>query len=379
MSPKKRYAQVKRASFISAATNSLLAVFKIVVGIFGNSHALIADGLHSFSDLVTDGLVLIAAKAGGRMPDKEHPYGHRRIETIAAILIAFILIFVAGFIVYEIIDFILSEKTKELPNFSVIIVAAVSVLANEWLYRYMVSVGKKINSSLLISNAWHNRSDALTSIIVLVSVIGTLIGIPHLDSIGAIVIAFFILKIGVKIMWDGIKELIDTAVDEKTLSKIVNTIKQVPGVRSIHQLRTRLHGNNIFIDVHIIVDPFISVSEGHHIGEQVHINLSEKIKEVSDVTVHIDPEDDEITRPSTHLPSRKEINEKLKRRWKNLTGFDKIKKIMLHYIEGRLYVEVFMPDNVVPTEEYKSLCASYQKAAKDINEIAKINIHFMHE
>lgn len=379
MTSKKRYGQVRRASFISATTNSLLAIFKIVIGFFGHSHALIADGLHSFSDLVTDGLVLIAAKAGGRMPDKEHPYGHRRIETIAAISIAIILIFVAGIIVYEILDFILTEKTKEIPSYSVIVVAIVSIIANEWLYRYMISVGKKINSNLLISNAWHNRSDALTSIIVLISVVGTLIGIPHLDSIGAIVIALFILKIGIKIMWDGIKELIDTAVDEKTLSKIIDTIKQVPGVKSVHQLRTRLHGNNIFVDVHIIVDPFISVSEGHHIGEQVHINLIEKIKDMADVTVHIDPEDDEIAKPSRHLPTRKEINEKLNRRWKNLRGYDKIQKITLHYIEGQLYVEVFMPENIVPKEEYSSLSDIYRKAAKDINEIAKIHIHFMHE
>lgn len=373
----KRYQTAKRASIISAAINGLLAIFKVVIGIFGHSHALVADGIHSFSDLITDGLVIIAAKAGGRMPDEEHPYGHRRIETIAAIIIAIILVFVAGSILAETISHLMAGKPQFLPDYTVIIAAIVSIFANEWLYRFMLAVGKKIHSNLLISNAWHNRSDALTSIIVLISVIGTLLGFYYLDAVGAIIIAIFILKIGIDIMWKGTKELIDTAVDKTTLAKIRHTIKQVAGVKSIHQLRTRSHSGHIFIDVHIIVDPFISVSEGHHIGEEVHSQLLQAIAEIADVTVHIDVEDDEKAKPSLHLPNREKMNSELQQRWQALPGFNKIHKITYHYLNGKLYIEIVMPQNVVAINKQQQLIKSYRKAVENIDEIANLIIHFI--
>src|SRR5262249_30587516 len=150
----------RRVSLISALKNTLLSLLKIIIGYFGHSHALVADGLHSISDLITDGLTLVAAKAGGQVPDKEHPYGHQRIETIAAIIIAFILIFVAATIGYHALHHLFSGEALEKPNISVIIIAFISVIVNEWLYRYTLFAGKKVASNLLISSAWHNRSDA---------------------------------------------------------------------------------------------------------------------------------------------------------------------------------------------------------------------------
>ncbi|WP_423062674.1 cation diffusion facilitator family transporter [Candidiatus Paracoxiella cheracis] len=372
-----RYKAALRATIVNSSTHTLLAIFKIIVGYFGHSQALIADGIHSFSDLITDALVLFAARIGDQMPDKEHPYGHRRVETIAAIIISIVLIGVAAGIAYDTIHHILAKKHLLKPDIYVVIVAVISILANEGLFRYTLYEGNKINSDLLRTNAWHNRSDVLVSIIVLVSVVGTMFGITYLDSIGALVIAVLILKMGIKLIWQGTKELIDTGVDEEMLHNITQAILSIPGVRAIHQLRTRSHGGTIFADVHIQVSPNISVSEGHFISEKVHIYLIKNFQEIDDVTVHIDPENDETSIPSLNLPDREKINRLLKTRWEWLPGYNKINRILLHYLNGKLYVEVYMPLTVIQaTTNQQQLQKDYQAAAKDITDIAKISLYF---
>ncbi len=374
-----RYRAVRKVTIISATTNSLLAIFKVLIGYFGHSQALIADGLHSFSDLVTDALVLVASKAGGRLPDAEHPYGHRRIETVATAIIALIIIAVGVSIIIETSRHMLSGNVTLLPKIPVIIVAVISIFANEGLYQYSRIIGQRINSSLLISNAWHNRSDALTSIIVLVSVIGTLLGFHHLDAIGAIVIAIIIGHMGIKMLWQAANELIDRGVNEEMRDEIINHIQSMPGVASIHQLRSRMHGGNVFVDVHILVDPFISVSEGHHISEQVHKSLREHFKNISDVTVHIDPEDDEVAAPSVHLPNRTELKQQLEVAWKNLKGFNTIQRTTLHYLDGKLSIEIYLPMSTCSTDQQKELTNQYNTAISHIPFIAEVTIHFMPE
>lgn len=370
-----RYQVTKKISIISAMTNSLLALVKIVVGIFGHSYALVADGLHSISDVITDGLVLIAAKAGDEIPDKDHPYGHQRIETIATVIIAMLLISIAVAIVYNAIPNFLHHVALPQPSNLVLVIAFLSIITNEWLYRYTLAAGKKIQSNLLISNAWHNRSDAFVSLIVLLSVLATHLGFKYFDSLGALIIALLIFKIGIKMIWSSVQELIDQGVDEETLSKIIESIDRVPGVVAVHQLRTRLHAGRIFVDVHIIVDPLISVSEGHHIGERVHLNLIKEFQNILDVTVHVDPEDDEKSRPSLHLPHRTEIEELLKNSWQHLPGYSEIRKINLHYLNGELSVEAFLPLEFFKNQE-NDVIYQYQEAAKRINEIKHVFIFF---
>lgn len=371
-----RYKAAKKVTWVSAITNSLLAIFKIVVGTVGFSQALIADGLHSFSDLISDFLVLFAAKAATRGADKEHPYGHQRIETIATILIALLLFAVGASIVYEAITRFVSDAPFQTPSIYVLIVAAVSILANEALYRYSVVVGRKVESNLIVSNAWHNRTDAFVSLLVLLSAVCALLGWHHIDGIAAILIAFFIMKMGGKMIWSSVRELIDTGVDEDTLNKIISVINQCNGVRSVHQLRTRMHGSNIFVDVHIIVDPTISVSEGHYIGEQVHLTLVKNFKHISDVTVHIDPEDDENSMPSINLPNREEITEQLNHCWCNLPGFKQSKKLTLHYLDGKLHIELTIPLAAAQGKSASDLEHEYHNAAKTIKDIADVKIHY---
>lgn len=369
------YSEIKRVTLINGLVNFLLALFKIIIGYMGHSQALIADGLHSFSDLLSDVLVILAAKAGGKRPDKDHPYGHRRIETLASIVIAIMLTAVGLGLAYETADHLVHGIVHEQHSLPVIIAAIVSILANEWLYRYTEAVGKKLNSNLLHSNAYHKRSDAMVSIIVLASVVGTYFGFSFLDAAAAFIIGALIIKMGVKMILDSTRELIDTGVDQKTLQHIIKQIEEVPGVYSIHQLRTRSLGGGIFIDVHILVDSKISVSEGHHIAQEVHLNLVKHINHVMDVTVHIDPEDDEKSMPSIGLPNRVILQKHLETCWKDLPGYQSIQKMLLHYLDGKLDIEIFI--NLKGIEHpSKELLHRYQKASQAIPSIHQVKIHF---
>lgn len=374
MTDQPRYQTVKRVTWVNAALNTILALFKIIVGYFGHSQALTTDGVHSLSDLISDGLVLIATKMGGRIPDKEHPYGHQRIETIAVMIIAVILLIVGAAIVYETIHAIMQPKPKEIHSFIVIIAAIAAIIIKEGLYRYTLREGQKIYSNLLIANAYHHRSDVYVSILVLVSVIGDWLGIPFADNIGAGIIALLIFKTGVQLFMQGIRELIDTGVDQATLQKIEECIHSIPGVDSIHQLRTRLHGGNIFVDTHIIVNPFISVSEGHHIGEKLHWQLMKKFPRIADVTVHIDPENDETKKPSLHLPSRDELIPQLQNIWKDLPGFKQIESIRVHYLDGKIYVEVYWLQKTVAMDQWLVMVQSYSRACQMIQHLFAVNL-----
>ncbi|MCH9643714.1 MAG: cation diffusion facilitator family transporter [Gammaproteobacteria bacterium] len=371
-----RYKTTRNVSIVNALTNTLLAIFKVVIGSIGNSHALVADGIHSFSDVISDALVLVAAKIGGRHPDKRHPYGHQRIETIGAIIIAIILLFVGAGIIFDTIQHIISHETKPLKGIMVLIVAIVSIFTNEWLYHYTKKAGKKVNSNLLLTNAWHNRSDALVSVIVLISVIGTLLGIHYLDAAGALIIAILILKIAIKMVWTSLSELIDAGVDDDTLKKIRHVISGVAGVVSIHQLRTRLHGGNIFVDVHIMVEPKISVSEGHYISDQVLAHLMNDMQNISDITVHIDPEDDEKCLPNLRLPNREALQQKLKEVWHDLPHYEQIQKLLLHYLDGQIHVEVYFPHEAFKNQDQDAILQKYQAACKSLNEIKQVDLFF---
>jgi cation diffusion facilitator family transporter len=362
-------------SLVSALINLILAVLKVLVGIFGNSHALIADGVHSFSDLFSDALVYFAAKFGEASPDEEHPYGHHRIETIAAIIIALLLLAVGVGIIYESVQHFVSKTTVEVHGIPVIIIAVISIIANEWLFWYTYKAGKKIHSNLLITNAWHNRSDALVSVIVLLSVIGSYFGFPYLDSIGAAIIAILILKTSLGMMRRSFSELIDAAVDKETLRKIRSIINDVNGVTGIHMLRTRMHAGKVFVDVHILVDPKISVSEGHYISDQVNKALSLQLEEVSDITVHIDPEDDEKIMHSLNSPSREDIEFRLREHWKSLDIYDDISRILIHYLDGKLQIEVFIPHTVINGMQGDKVLQDLCDAARGINDIENIELH----
>lgn len=374
MAKLERYQTARRVTVVNAVVDLFLGILKIIVGFLGHSHALIADGVHSLSDLITDALVLVAAKIGGKMPDKDHPYGHQRIETLGALIVALLIIAVGLGIIYETYRHIQLGQLAVVYALPVMVTALVSIACKEGLFRYSLKIGKKVNSNLLITNAWHNRSDVWVSALVVIGAVGNLFKIPYADNICAAIIALVIIKSGVALFSHGILELIDTGVDESTLDQIKNCIQSIPGVVSVHQLRTRSHGGDIFVDAHIIVNTFISVSEGHHIGEKVHQQLIQKFPQIADVTVHIDPENDETSRPSLGLPARPEIIDQLKQHWQNLPGYHQIEKIDIHYFDGQIYLEVSWPPEAIPADQWSQLSLLYSQATQFLPHLVSIKL-----
>lgn len=337
MSHPNRYWEAKKITLIGAGVNALLGVLKLLGGFLFHSHALVADGIHSFSDLLTDVLVLFASKYGSLDADDSHPYGHQRIETAATFILSLLLILAGSGIAYDAFDELI-KSSSTMPAWLSIPVICVSILANEGLFHYTHRVGLRIKSQLITANAWHHRSDAASSIVVLLGLIGSLAGYVYLDAVAAVIVGLMIVKMGWDYGWNSIKELVDTAVDPQLLAQIENIIQGVDGVQRIHQLRSRFMGSDVLIDVHILVSPKISVSEGHFIAQHVHRAVIFQIAHVKDVIVHVDPEDDEINTPSLHLPSRTALQEQLF----NLIELDFPEIIFwnLHYLEGRISIDI---------------------------------------
>jgi cation diffusion facilitator family transporter len=372
-----RYNQARRVTLFGALLNFVLAVLKVLFGIVGHSQALVADGIHSFSDLLTDAMVLYASKAANHGPDHDHPYGHGRIETMFTVGLALFLALVGVGIIVEAIQHIIHPGLVVEPSAIVLVVAVISILTNEWLFRYTKTVGTKIKSKLLIANAWHHRSDAFSSIVVLVGVIGTMMGIHFFDAAAAIIVAILIINMSVKMAWSSMKELVDTGIDEAQKADIIKAIRQTPGVEAVHQLRSRLLAGDIFLDVHIQVGSKISVSEGHFIADQVQQTLHDHSEDLTDVIIHIDPEDDETPNVCALLPTRVHIEQEVDKLCHALTGFKERRVIYLDYLSGKLYITLVLPLNVLSaTVSQTDLTHQYREALKPLDYLGQLELLF---
>ncbi len=340
---RERARAAQRVTLVGAVVNLVLAVGKIVIGTLGQSQALVADGIHSLSDLVSDAVVLVATRHGSREPDPQHPYGHGRIETVATVAVGMLLFGVTAGIVYDAARRLTSPETLLHPGPLALVAALLSVLAKEALTRYTLRVARRIRSALLRANAWHHRSDAISSVVVIIGVAGSMAGLPYLDAVAAIFVALMIAKIAWDLSWGGIRELIDTGLDPEDVTRIRQVILSVHGVRAMHMLRSRRMGADALVDVHILVDPRLSVSEGHQISETVRAKLVRELEDVTDVMVHIDPEDDEVQAPCAGLPLRDKLLEELHRRWEGLEAASRIRQVTLHYLDGKIEVDIRLP------------------------------------
>ena len=282
--------EIKKVTWIGFFVNLILSLIKFAVGILGYSQAIVADAVHSVSDMVTDAAVLIGVKYWSAPPDKDHPYGHWRIETIITGFIGIGLAAVAVGIGYNAIA-TLKDHCMESPKWIAIIGALVSIIVKELLYHWNVKVGRKVKSSALVANAWHHRSDALSSLLALIAV-GISVIKPQwafVDHIGAIVVSFIILKVSWDIVFPALKKLSDSGVSAKDMEQIRSIALRVSGVKDAHAIRTRDAGHGIFVDMHVLVDGDISVSKGHSIAEKVRDEIINKGPDVLDVIVHIEP------------------------------------------------------------------------------------------
>ncbi|MEX1080675.1 MAG: cation diffusion facilitator family transporter [Halofilum sp. (in: g-proteobacteria)] len=334
-----RFRQISWVTWIGVAANLLLALVKIIVGVVGQSQALVADGVHSLSDLFSDGVVLLAARQAARDPDADHPYGHGRIETAATIVVGISLLGTAALLGHNAIES-LGAGNLGSPELAALVVALGSVAAKETLFRYTRAVGKRVRSRLLEANAWHHRSDALSSIVVAMGIGGTLAGWATFDAIAAIVVAAMVAKVGIDLIWQSLRELVDTGLDDRTCEHLREQAAAVDGVRHVHTVRSRWMGHYALVDLHVRVGPRVSVSEGHRVAEAVRLALLDHGTRLADVMVHVDPEEDTDGGPSNELPLRGELVERLQARWAGLPGAERVEGVTLHYLGGQVHVQI---------------------------------------
>lgn len=337
-----RYREASRATWISAALNLVLTVAQLVVGWLAHSQSLIAHGLHSFSDLLSDFLVLYANRKGSHPADHEHPYGHARVETAATLILGASLAAIGFGILWE--ATLRLQAVVELPPVEMLAlwVAIATAASKEVLFRYLLRVAERLRSPMLAANAWHTRADAASALVVVVGIAGALMGWKFLDLLAAAIMGFMILRMGLKLAWESLQELIDTGLDKDKVEAIRRTLLDTPGVLGLHELRTRRMAHQALVDAHVLVDPRISVSEGHRLGEQARHRVLDAHPEVADVLVHIDAEEDQaLMSNSADLPDRDALMAHLK----SLLGEEAagIEKTVLHYLGNRVEAEVFLP------------------------------------
>ena len=280
----------RSTTIVGALVNIILILLKFFAGIFGSSQALIADAVHSVSDLFTDVVVLLGVGIGRKPPDEEHPFGHARIETLASAIVGIALIATAFYLGIK-ASLNIYHHTEYHPTILALVVAGVSVALKEALFHFTVHTGRRIKSQLIVANAWHHRSDALSSVAVLIGIAGTQIKPSWhiLDSFAALLVSFFIVKVGLDILRNALREFTDTAPQLEVISKIRQCALAVDGVIDIHDLRVRTSGGFYQMEIHIVVDGQLTVAEGHRIAKAVESCLVEDIESLDRAIVHVDP------------------------------------------------------------------------------------------
>lgn len=343
MELEQRHKTTKKVTLVGAFVNLFLSAIQIVFGWLTHSQALVADGIHTLSDLVSDFLVLFASSKASEKADDDHPYGHARIETLASVILGLLLIGVGISIGIKGILAIIHNSAKQ-PEPIALFFASIAIFSKEALYRYTLYFAKKIHSSLLESNAHHHRSDVFSSLVVFIGIGGQLIGIPYLDIAAALVVALMIIKMGSKISIKALKELIDTALEPDLVAQLSKCIHKIDGVYGIHSLRTRSMGGLGYIDVDIEVNPKISVSEGHYIASLVEQTIKNEFKQIQDVKIHIDPYGEEdIHQTMQELPSRTELLLELYNVWSSVHNSETIKNVNIHYLNDSIEIDLILP------------------------------------
>jgi len=285
--------QIRSVTNLGIVVNVALSIVKVTIGLLFGSIALVADGIHSISDMATDFAVLLGVYFGSKEPDRSHPYGHGRVETFSAGFIAMVLVFVGSAMIYYAAVDIAKGKVTDF-HVAVLIVAIVSIIVKELLYRVTKEIAIKSHSPALYANAWHHRSDALSSVAVLIGFISLKAGFDYGDQIAAIAVGLMVILVGIRVAGDCLRELTEGAVDQGTIEHIENIINANSSIRQWHKLRTRMVGREVFLDLHIVVDPDLNVTTAHEISENLENTLHEQITRPVNITVHIEPDMPEL-------------------------------------------------------------------------------------
>lgn len=280
-----------RVSAVSIAVNIALSVMKLLAGIIAHSGAMVSDAVHSASDVFSTFVVIIGVHAASKDADEEHPYGHERMECVAAIILAVVLFATGAAIGYNGLNQLRDGNYKNIavPGVLALVAAIVSIVTKEWMYWYTIIAAKKINSGALKADAWHHRSDALSSIGALIGIGGARMGYPFMDSVASVVICIFIIKAAYDIFKDAIDKMLDTSCDKDTVKKLRKVIESQDGVLGISKLATRIFGSKIYVDVEIEADGNMRLKDAHDIAENVHDAIEDKFENVKHCMVHVNP------------------------------------------------------------------------------------------
>lgn len=287
-SPAERAAAASRSTWVSVAVNLVLTSVQIAAGLLTKSQGLVADGVHSLSDLIADFVVLLANHHSQKDADEDHPYGHHRYETAASLVLGLLLLGVGVGMLWSAITKLEQPETIAQVHMAALWVALGALTAKELLFRYMLAVAKRVKSSMLVANAWHARSDAASSLVVGIGIIGNLAGYPILDPIAAAIVGFMVSKMGWEFGWDALHDLMDRAVDEEEVEAIRRTLADTPGIQGVHDIRTRKMGDMVVADAHIEVDASLSVEAGHEIAVEARRRVMLRHR-VLNLMTHVDP------------------------------------------------------------------------------------------
>lgn len=334
--------QAERITLIGAIVDAVLGFSKIIVGMLAHSSALIADGIHSLSDLVTDAFVIVMLRISNQPADKEHPWGHGRFETLGTVILGSILIAVAGAMAFDSVKGLIQIENPALPEWPALVVAGLSILAKEAIYRYTMVIAERLNSELLKANAWHSRTDALSSIVVFIGVAGAMTGLIWLDALAAVLVAVIVAKIGWELMWSSLKQLVDTALPEEDVIKLTQTIMSIEGIVDVHSFKTRRMGSESVLELHIQVASHISASEGHFLGEKAMSELKKAHDHIGHVIFHIDTYDDEATPCELDLPPRSELEHNITDYLSQNHSELALTRLTLHYLNPTLEIEMHL-------------------------------------
>lgn len=280
-----------RVSILTIITNTFLSFLKLLAGIIGKSGAMISDSVHSFSDVFSTLIVIIGVKISNKKEDKEHPYGHERMESVAAIILAFILFTTGVLIGYKGIQKIILNNVKAIaiPGIIALVAAVISIIIKEWMYQYTKRAAIKVNSGALMADAWHHRSDSLSSIGSLIGIAGSRMGIPILDPIASVLICLCIIKASYDIFKDAIEKMTDKSCDDNTIEEMKLVINQEEGVLGIDSIKTRIFGNRIYVDLEIMANGNNTLFETHEVAKKVHDKIELTFPKVKHCMVHVNP------------------------------------------------------------------------------------------
>ena len=367
-------------TWLGLISNLLLAIAKSLVGSISHSSALIADAGHSFSDLLSDVVTLWAVRMAGIPKDENHPYGHGKFETVGSFVVALMLIITGIGVAWHVLN---KMGSMEVPGTPALWMAAIAIAVKEALFHLTRMVSRRSGSRLLLANAWHHRSDAISSVAALVGIAGAHWGVPMMDPIAGVLVAGLIVKSGIDIGYGSLRELTDEIPEEEVISELNEILTDIEGVDHYHEMRARRMGPNLLVDLHIEVDSMMSISAAHQVAERVRLRILQKIPAVNEVLVHVDAEDDFVEEEGIEdsnnivlMRPQSEIESDVKQVLNEIPEIMGITHIYCHYLNQHLSVQVnIMLETEMRIIDAQKIASIARKKIEQIQDIHDADIH----